>query len=115
MTLQSLQQSLYRYDELAADPEFTRLAHPQLYRNKPRHGRRPVARHVENERRSVMRPNLSVSLATRVTSTVLTKVRPVMSEEQHSLRRLQAARDLEEWQGKGSRRFVVTDDVDDTS
>lgn len=38
---------------------------------------------------------------------VLMLSRPVVSEEQHPLRRLQARRNLEEWEGTGCRRYVV--------
>ena len=38
----------------------------------------------------------------------LTQGRSLVSKEQHPLRGLQASRDMEEWQGKGGRRFVCT-------
>lgn len=47
--------------------------------------------------------------------TRLTMFRSIMSEEQHSLRRLQATRDLEEWQRKSSRRFVFNNTNDSIS
>lgn len=62
MTLPFRQQSLCGYVVLAADPVFTRPARPQPFRNRPRHGRRLVARHVENERRSATRLDPSVSI-----------------------------------------------------
>jgi len=68
MTLPFPRQNLYVFDELVGDPGFTRPARPQLFRNKQKHGQRRVARHVENEKRSVTRLNLSVSVRNRTTA-----------------------------------------------
>lgn len=115
MILLSRQQSLYGYVVLVVDPGFTRPAHPQLFRNRPKHGRKLVAQHVEKERRSVTRLNPSVSITIQPISIVLTTYRSIMSEEQYTLRGLQAIRNMEEWQGEGSRRFVLVHALEDRS